>query len=459
METELTGLTGPQTGWKAISITTQGAQVKKPFKQLPKYHATSSSSVLAGGGGSKLGILPEGGLIQSCQRWLNGWTQDSVALAFSIVSVMLATATERIAFKMSVDRLTPYRFVLAEMILLVSLFTYGLITVLKRGMTNQITAQMSLFPHSKLMIMALLDTIQFSCLVCSGAGVTPTMTVILLNASTPAIVFGSRVMFPDRTYSEIQMRGVYFITGAIAICMAEQIYSLFTSGYGGGVSSSVVYVAAAALHGVSTLYKEKCIIEWMQPIDVHFLSSWLFFYQVVICAILGPAIYLLQGVSNNGWTGFPLGAFYADLQDGLTCFHGRDPLWAGGEAAVDDDFRRGQTQRAYDTKYTECSYSFWLVVLFVVANVVVLESIDRILQTGNQVLGRATAAAVLFAFLTLGIYDSQADVGQGILGTTIGWADIVSIIALLIGIEFYGRDSPQSDGVAMEQQFRQSTPA
>lgn len=47
--------------------------------------------------------------------------------------------------------------------------------------------------------------------------------------------------------------------------------------------------------GLSTLYKEKSIITWAQPMDIHYLSSWLFFYQLLVAAVLSPFIYLLQG--------------------------------------------------------------------------------------------------------------------------------------------------------------------
>jgi len=428
------------------SINSAGANpVKKGSKQPPQYQATARSY------GSVPSKSQSSGVGESfIWRWVSGsgWGKDSAAFIFSVVGVMIATSTERIAFKMSVDRLTPYRFLLTEMVLLVSVFAYGLITVLKRGMTNQITQQMNQFPHSKLLTMALLDTIQFACLVCTGAGVTPTMTVILLHASTLAVVFGSRFLFPDRRYSDMQMQGVYFTAGAIVLSVGQQFYSLYHSGAVWGVTSSLIYVMAAALHGLSTLYKEKCIVEWMQPIDVHFLSSWLFLYQAIICLILAPAIYVFQSVTNN-WVGFPISSMQSNLQDGWACFQGIDPL--GFDENADDASGTSDAFRTYDTKYMDCEYSFWLVALYVISNIVVLECIDRILQTGNQLLGRATAGAVLFAFLTLGVYDSQTDVGQGIQGTTIGLTDIISIIFLLIGIELHGRDSHQSDGVNIDQ--------
>ncbi len=54
------------------------------------------------------------------------------------------------------------------------------------------------------------------------------------------------------------------------------------------------------------------------------------------------------------------------------------------------------------------------------------------------------AAAVFVAFIALGIYDTKVDYGYGLLGSTIGITDLVSISALLLGMEIYGRD-PEPD--------------
>lgn len=382
-------------------------------------------------------------LLRTLRNSCPSWNKDSIYLFLSTLGVMVATTAERITFKMSVDRMTPHRLVLIEIIFTVSLVVYGIIVAMKRGLTNEITSQMYLFPHSKLMIMALLDTIQFSFLVLAAAGITPTMTVILLHASTPAIVFGSKFFFPTRVFTEAQMRGVYLIVFAIVVGIVQQIWAILTRGIDqSGLLSTLVYILAASLHGCSTLYKEKAIIEWMQPMDVHYLSSWLFFYQVLACLVLGPAIYIFQGVSNRNWGGFPLSSMFINIRDGWSCFF--------EEGAFDvnsyDDF--SHQVKPYDTKYSNCEFSIWLVVVYVISNVVVLECIDRVLQSGDQVLARAASAAVFVSFLTLGVYDTQVDYGNGIMGSTIGLPDIVSIVALLIGMEYYGRDTEHSEIVS-----------
>ena len=151
------------------------------------------------------------------------------------------------------------------------------------------------FPHSKLTIMALLDTLHFSGLVISGSAVTPTMTVILLHASTPFIVLGSRYLFPYREYSDKQMNGVWLITIAILICAIRPTIWIFTDTDFLTASASLVYVTAAAVQSLGNIYKEKSLIEWSKPVDIHLLSSWLFLYQVGAVLIFSPLIYLAQG--------------------------------------------------------------------------------------------------------------------------------------------------------------------
>ena len=357
-------------------------------------------------------------------------TQEGSLLVLAVAGLMFATALERVTFKMSVDHMTPFRLVLTQTVLATSVVVYGVIALAKRGLTNQVTAEMHQFPHSKLILMALLDTVQFSCLVASAAGVTPTMTVILLHASTPVIVLGSRLLFPDRIYTDLQLRGVTLIASAVIIGFVGEMVKL------SGTSSSFLYVLAAAMQGAATLYKEKAIIDWKQPIDVHTLSTWIFFYQTMCVVVLMPAIYVLQGVSSN-WYGFPLSSLTINLRDGLTCLWGENTFYSQG-----DDGGTQLREEPYDSKYEDCEYSFALVVAYVLSNVLVLACMDRVLQTGVHAVGRATAAAVMLAFCALGVYDMLVDKGDEIFGATVGVPDLVSIVVLLAGLEMYARDPP-----------------
>ncbi len=154
----------------------------------------------------------------------------------------------------------------------------------------------SSFPHKKLLVMAFFDTIQFSGLLVSAAGIPPTMTVILLHANTPFVVLGSRVMFEGRLYSENQMRGVLLITAAVVINFYRPINHFLHDDNVSFISSAISYVVFVAFQGFAMLYKEKCIIAYGKPLDVHELSFWLFLYQSGITIVLSPLIYIFQGL-------------------------------------------------------------------------------------------------------------------------------------------------------------------
>lgn len=378
------------------------------------------------------------------------WSREQWYLFISVLALMIATAAERVTFKMAVDRMQPFRFMLIETIFIISAAFYCLITLVKQSTTRKITTQMTTFPHSKLRMMAILDTLHFSGLLVCASGVSPTMTVILLHTSTPFIVLGSRLTFPDRKYSEVQMRGVVLISLAMLISLSRPVIDIYQDKLDvKDATASILYAGAAALQGIATLYKEKCIIEWGRPLDIHYLSSWLFVYQFGVAMILAPLIYLLQGVSND-WGGFPLSSFFTNMSDGLECLWGNDPP--------------PSPPTLYDSADTECHNSMWIILAFVVSNIIVLECIDRVLQLSNQILGRAMALAVLFAFLSLFVYaskesndddDAAAAAAAGNKrfnsnshhsagATNVGYADILSIIILLCGMEVYGRD-PEPD--------------
>lgn len=227
------------------------------------------------------------------------WHRDTWVLLLTIIILIAATITERLTFKMAADRLTAYRLVLELFILFFSMFIFSLITLLKRGFTSVITEQMREFSHSKIFYMAVLDIIQFTGLIVSATGVPPTMTVLLLHASTPCLVYGTRWLFPDRKYSDIQLKGTLYITIAIIVSVSRPIGWMFTKIDYSCAISSLFYVCAAAFQGIANLYKEKCIIEWSKPIDLYFLNSWIFIYQIFIAIVMAPFTYLLQGNDSS----------------------------------------------------------------------------------------------------------------------------------------------------------------
>jgi hypothetical protein len=305
----------------------------------------------------------------------------------------------------------------------------------------------NIFPDRKLIIMALFDTLSFGGLIISATGVTPTMTVILMHANTPLIVLGSKYIFPERVYSSLQTVGITLITLALLISISRPILHL--TGYDELIPSSfsssattllsasaghnhdqdtttalcaLLYLSSAALQGLGGLYKEKAIIEFSQPADVHVMSCWLFIYQFLFALVGYPLFYSLQGISND-WKGYPLSSFVDNFWDGLSCWLGADP---------------DPLTALYDTERTSCVLLFWLVLGYVLSTILVLYCVEKILVTNSRILGRTMVVAVLLSFIVAWLYDFYyRDLVQD---STFGYADILSLIVLLVGMEIFGRD-------------------
>ncbi|KAJ1440162.1 hypothetical protein B484DRAFT_161126 [Ochromonadaceae sp. CCMP2298] len=203
------------------------------------------------------------------------------------------------------------------------------------------------------MLMAVVDTVPFLFMAFSASGVPPTMTVILMHASTIFVVLGSSVLFPSRKYTRVHHLGVGLIGLAICLCLlkatffAGDLVSLggyggkgsggYIEGSGGGwgtggsaALSCWVFVAAACAHGLATLYKEKRIIEWGQPLDNFSLTSWLFLYQFLTTIIFSMVFYLVSGYGS-------MDALFHNLYMGWCCFLGlQDTVLGPGREDTDD---------------------------------------------------------------------------------------------------------------------------
>jgi hypothetical protein len=413
-----------------------GKEEKRSYGNIPSTSTKISNSVLLQRMQTKT-PLRKRSMSEKVYKWLihaKTFLTNPMnhGLGLSVVFLVLSTTVERVAFKMGVDNMTPFRMFLSLAFVAVSFLVYALVATYKVLRTDQITPRMWQFPKLKLLTMASIDAVSFTGLVISAAGVTPTMTVILLHASTPVVVFMSRLVFPNRNYSPTQLRGSWFICLAIGISITRSLMEFYNGTELTSALCSILYTACAALHGFGTLYKEKAIVEWSQQLDVHFLSAGLFFFQFLAMTALSPLLYHFQGVSS-AWGDYPLTwhDFTDNIAEGWQCLFQLGAL----------QLNRHTCPPQSDTD-CGCDGSFFIVLAYVLANVTVLECIGNVLQTSNALLGRAMTMSVLIAFIALGVYDNtmDSDVYIRIFGT-IGYADILSMVALLIGIDYNGRDA------------------
>jgi len=481
---------------------------------------------------------------------------------------------------MTVDRMTPYRYFTILVILGASAVVYSVVVAVKRATTQQITSTMSEFPHTRVLSMAVIEAAQFAGLYISAAGVTPTMTLILLHANTISNVFLSKFVFPNRQFSLWQMRGVYLITAAILVSLGRPMMHLLLGTRETEARCSLWYILSACVLGISNLYKEHCVISWKEPMDIHYLSSWLYLYQLLVSVIMAPLLYYFQNVSviydtvtsvsslpetnstgqaqytvgssSNNVDAYPLSMFWDNMRDGLGCvlkgeseilnitnllqdlrhhhhhshshrdgysdgseefapgmgamFSMHDSYYYNYAATCPSEEGVGASRYIYDSefatttavytggmgsggriltdgsentangiptddvinysydhdllcKFCNCHGGLWLILVFIMSNLMVCLCIDKVLQKAGHIIDRALAVSIFTAFIALGIYDTKVvDENNGgghpygglLFGTSIGYADVISIIILIIGIEVHGRH-PVPDTEAVSQ--------
>jgi hypothetical protein len=254
---------------------------------------------------------------------LNFYAKNELVISTSLLVV--STAGERVTFKFMIDHMYPFKFVLIEIIFLLSFLLFSIVTLYKTHRTKEITKEMRSFPHQQIMIMAFLDSIQFLGLVLSGVYVSPTMTVILMHTSTLFVVGGSRIAFPHRNYGDLHKNGLIFISFALFISLCKIVWCDWSSADSEhylSTRSALLYIFSAALQGLSTLYKENSLVSWGQPVNIYYLTSFLFLYQFITMFVMSLLFYFSRG--NNLFPFFLSQYFLTPL---FSLFSSNRSLW------------------------------------------------------------------------------------------------------------------------------------
>ena len=287
-------------------------------------------------------------------------TTQNIIMISSVSMLILTTITERVAFKIMVDQMLPYKFVLIQIIYLLSSIIFTLLSMYKSTILSYDISIDNVniydYPYKDIIIIAILDIIPFIMMASSASIVSPTMTVILMHSSTIFNVIGSKYLLSHRYYTTFNMIGITLISLAILLCLCKTIYinyhyhnyfyrhefttilsspvlpsllqselqpsssaasslassllsplssSLSSLSHSSSSSSPInniiytfVFFIGASLHGLSTLYKERCVLRWSIHIDNLQLSSQLFFYQFITTIVLAFLYYSIQGIDE-----------------------------------------------------------------------------------------------------------------------------------------------------------------
>jgi hypothetical protein len=133
------------------------------------------------------------------------------------------------------------------------------------------------------------------------------------------------------------------------------------------------------------------------------------------------------------YLGYSLSSMFHGFYYGWMCFLGETPSLTNR----DDD----------TTIYVNCNASIYVILLYVLSTFGVLVSLHSILETGSIYVPRLLCIAICTAFVLLWIYDiynTSYQVSPYIFGGSVGAADILAMVLLVLGMEIYGRD-PEPD--------------
>ena len=276
----------------------------------------------------------------------------STIVILYLVVLVFSSATERIAFKVMLDSLRPFRFFLAQLVMLLYVPVMFAVVAYKKLRTDDIQPEMEEFPKCKFALMALLDVAQVIVVMISGGVIPAPLTVLLLQSLIPATMLASRLFLGNR-YKWQHCFGALVILVSITVNMlplisrelSKQNAGSGTEGHGSGSSdwahqnnsgighptgsqgtgsgahgsggfppqptaneiawNSLIYLLCCVPGALSAIYKESALKA--QPMDIYFLNAWVAFFQFILSIPFAPIAFHFQEwstASTTAWSDF-----------------------------------------------------------------------------------------------------------------------------------------------------------
>ena len=144
-------------------------------------------------------------------------SNKSLYAAGALVGLCAVTTSERVAFKMLIDRVVPFRFLVLVLVVLFEALAL-MAVVSAKGWAGTAAPSPTGFPRRKLLIMAALDLTKDLMMVLTGAFVPPTLTVMLLQCQIPISMGLAHLQTgTSRGYRTMHYAGAGAISLAIAL--------------------------------------------------------------------------------------------------------------------------------------------------------------------------------------------------------------------------------------------------
>ncbi|CAM9637273.1 unnamed protein product, partial [Chrysoparadoxa australica] len=356
------------------------------------------------------------------------------------VALVCCLVLERATFKIMVDRMLPVRYILIQAVALTYMLMLSVV-VIRKTQQGHLFPNVKTFPALHVFFVALLDALQLTMMMLAGAYVTPTLTVLLLQAKVPLSV----AIAPSQ-YHSIQVVGAVVITLATATALTPPIRDWVSSGYAqyqsegskvqeqaeGELSSSIpgvnslVYVLSCLPAVGSAWVKEWSLRKMSVPVDPHYLSLRVSFYEVFILFAISPLVYKLQGIGSA--TGLLPLSGTASLTNGWTCVVlGMKP------SSLTDEGSGGSS-----LEDPQCSWGFVWVLAYVLSALLASNCVDGVVKysKGVKIMHRSMTVSVLFGFIVMAVY-SHCYGGHVWQESSVNAMTGLSLFLLLVGLEIF----------------------
>ncbi|CAN0023755.1 unnamed protein product [Ascophyllum nodosum] len=367
----------------------------------------------------------------SCRRLFSKYET-----AIYSTGLMGLIALERLTFKVMVDRMAPFRFVLAQAVALCYAVAVGMV-ILKRFAFSGARGSLEGFPVWRLAIMAILDMLHLVPMIVAAADVAPTLTVLLLQCSAPFCIAIASAVCARRYPSKSVMGSVVIFFGACVamfLPIARLVHARFDHrnkptdhdpehlrGQEGDYAvvegfNTLLYVLACVPAAISTVYKQYALEQHGRQVDAHQLSLGVTAFELVFIAIATPVAYRLQfwGRHDPDEVLDVMGA----LRDGWRCL------------VVMSDV---EDVDGYPTD-AQCWGGLPLVIIYVAATLLVNTLVQKVVDVASSpsVYHRAMGLSVPTAFIVLCAYDPHIW-----LRDSLNIFTVAGLTVIMIGLKLY----------------------
>jgi len=366
--------------------------------------------------------------------------KENFYAAVALIGLCLCTTLERVAFKMLVDRVVPFRYLMLVLVVAFDAAALTIVVLTKSCRGGGAPAPQG-FPRRKLLVMAVMDLAKDTMMMLTGAFVAPTLTVLLLQGQVPVGMFLGVLYSGARGRSlSLGYRPMHYIgAGLISIALVAALLPVTVDWLDVTSPNTLTYFLACVPAAASVLYKERALTKYRMPVDPYVLNLWVDLYQLALLAVAAPLVFRLQQVGFLGHSQYD-DDDYVDgnaapgtTSEGLKCFFDPSAVDARIDPLLTDKNLWPSPKVAY------CQLALPLLVSYVGASLLVNFAVDRVLRYGSgPLLYRSVTAASVSAWFVLGLLAHGAPT-VGSTGYSIAVFEIFSVLLLAVGNELYHR--------------------